>query len=94
MICPIADELGLERGVARGELVVGRLEAADRVLAPRRQPDGEITAGGGAQGLLDPGESRSADARVRRLPVLGGARAVAHWRWRVAAVGRGRHRSS
>ena len=53
-----ADELGLERGVARGHLVVGGLEAADVVLAPRRQADAEIAGSGGVQGMLEAGERR------------------------------------
>ena len=67
MISADADELGLERGVARGHLVVGGLEPADVVLAPRRQADAEVAGGRGVQGVLEPGQARIVHVRAAVL---------------------------
>jgi hypothetical protein len=65
-----ADELRFERGIARCELVVGSLEASDRVPTLRRETDREVAGGSRPQGLLDPGEGRIAQRSVRRLRVV------------------------
>ena len=65
-----ADKLGLERGVAGRHLVVGGLEPADVVLAPRRQADSEIAGRGGLKSVFQTGERGVVDARPA---VAGGA---------------------
>jgi hypothetical protein len=69
-----ADDLRLERRVARRQLVERSLEPTDLVLAARGKANLEVAARRGQQRLLEPPERRVAGPRLAPRAVLGTGR--------------------